>query len=254
MSGSGFFHLVRPGSFKEWEPMFDIGPPDVLVLIRHAQSARNAARRGGEVFFKDEASRDLVRDTPDHLTPLTEHGRKQAAQAAAALKARFAVPDEIIHSGYLRTEETAAIILSAYSEEERAKVSVRRDWRIRERQPGWAFNMTADEAAAAFPWLQRYWSETPAFFAFPPGGESLAQVADRVAPFLTGLLMGKRGRTTYVVSHGNTIRCLRFLIEEMTYDQVGKTYWPPNCGIVAYQFGPLGDPKLIADNERLCTK
>jgi broad specificity phosphatase PhoE len=233
--------------------MTDIGLPGTLVLLRHAQSVRNAAKHG-EIFFPDAASRDAVKGVPDHLTPLTDVGERQAPQAGSALRTRYGVPHEIFHSGYARTEATMSGLLTAYTDAERAAIKVERDWRIRERALGWCFDMTVDDVKASFPWLPEYWQTSGAFFGAPPGGESLAQVTDRVAPFLEGLHWGKAGRTTFVVSHGNTIRCMRFLIEDWSYAEVDAKRWPPNCGMVAYRFDAAGKPILIAENEPLCTE
>ena len=231
----------------------DFGLPAKVVLIRHAQSERNAAKRG-ETFFKDAAARDAVAGTPDHLTPLSDLGRLQAAEAGQRLKERFGRPALILHSGYHRTVQTTEGILAAYGESERARIEIRRDWRIREREPGWGFNMTEDEARSHFPWLKGMWSEAGPFFAQPPGGESLVQVVDRVAPVIGEFNLGEEGRTIFIVSHGNTIRCMRFLFESMTYEQVEKTYWPPNCGVVAYDMDPAtGEMRLIVENERFCS-
>jgi broad specificity phosphatase PhoE len=234
------------------------GLPGTLVLLRHPQSVRNANKHG-TLFFPDDASRDAVKGVGDHLTPLTEFGHRQAIEAGAALKARFGVPDEIFHSGYVRTEAGKDGILAAYTEAERAKIRIERDWRIRERSTGWCFDMTVADVAKHFPWLQEYWRTAGEFFGMPPGGESLAQVVDRVAPFVKDLYWGRAGRTTFVVSHGNTIRCLRFLIEDLTYAAFDAKppdvfRWPPNCGMVAYRFDADGKPELIAENEQLWTE
>ena len=44
--------------------------PEVLVLVRHAESERNMARRIG-VFLADDAARREVGMRPDHLVRLT---------------------------------------------------------------------------------------------------------------------------------------------------------------------------------------
>jgi len=228
--------------------MDEIGLPGTLVLIRHGESERNKAKRG-EVFFPDAASRDAVRGTPDHLTKLTDHGERQAAQTGAALKTRYGTPDEIIDSGFTRTSMTRDGILSAYVG---AAIRFWSDSRIRERTIGYCYDMTEDEVRANFPWLKEHWVSAGPFFGQPPGGESLAQVADRVSPFVDDLWLGKAGRTTFVVTHGNTVRCLRFVIEKLSYEAIGPLVWPPNCGIVAYKLGANGIYELVAENEQLC--
>jgi hypothetical protein len=65
--------------------------------------------------------------------------------------------------------------------------------------------MTDAEASAAFPWLQDYWSTFGPFFARPPGGESLAQVCERVYAFLQKVARTMAGKRVLVVSHAGTM-------------------------------------------------
>src|SRR5262249_12315217 len=119
--------------------------PSLLVLVRHGQSARNVAKKGN-VFFVDDEARQSVRGTPDHKTPLTEDGQRQAERTGEALRARFGVFDYVYHSGYARTRETAEGILRAYPEGERRPIQVRSSPFIRERDSGYAYDMTTAEA------------------------------------------------------------------------------------------------------------
>jgi len=50
------------------------GRPVLLVLVRHAESERNVAKKGNRFFLDDEA-RKSVQGIPDHRTPLTDRGR-----------------------------------------------------------------------------------------------------------------------------------------------------------------------------------
>jgi broad specificity phosphatase PhoE len=51
--------------------------PSLLVLVRHAESARNLAKKGNR-FFLDDESRKAVQGVPDHHVPITDEGRRQA--------------------------------------------------------------------------------------------------------------------------------------------------------------------------------
>jgi broad specificity phosphatase PhoE len=216
------------------------GRPSLLVLIRHAQSKRNEVKRGSVYFADDGARRDII-GIPDHLIPITEEGWSQARPTGIGLRQRFGVPDYIYHSGYLRTVETTDAVLEAYTEEERAAIRVRQRIWIRERDPGYAYDMTREEAESAFPWLNAYWKEFGGFFAVPVGGESLAQVCERVHTFLDSLFRDRAGQKIFVVTHGGTIRCFRFLLERWTYEQA--LHWAPgesprNCSVTVYEFDP----------------
>ena len=183
--------------------------PALLVLIRHGQSLRNAAKRGN-LYFPDPDAREGLRGQPDHLTPLTDVGWTQAREAGLLLQQRHGVFDYLYHSGYQRTLQTAEGLLSAYPLNERERIRVRHNLFLREREVGYTFDMTTDEVDAAFPWLQEYWETFGRFFARPPGGESLADVAQRVYMFLGMLFRDRAHQRVLCVCHGGTMRMFRF--------------------------------------------
>jgi phosphohistidine phosphatase SixA len=75
------------------------------VLVRHAESERNVAKKGNR-FFLDEEARKSVRGIADHQTPLTARGLLQASTTGIALRRDFGLFDYAYHSGYRRTRET----------------------------------------------------------------------------------------------------------------------------------------------------
>ena len=223
--------------------------PALVVLVRHAESARNQAKKGS-VYFADDAARRVVRGTADHLIPLTAEGTEQARQTGRAIRERFGVFDYVYTSGYTRTEQTAEGILEAYTDEERAHTNVRMNLFVRERDSGYGYDMTEAEAEAAFPWLEEYWQTFGGFLARPPGGESIADVVGRVHTFLNTIFRDRAGQKVLVVTHGGTIRCLRFALERWTYEQAER--WPPgqapaNCGVTAYRYSP-DDGRLVLED------
>ena len=62
-----------------WVKSAEANRPALLVLLRHAESARNLAKKGNRFFLDDEARR-AVQGVADHRTPLTARGRQQALQ------------------------------------------------------------------------------------------------------------------------------------------------------------------------------
>lgn len=221
--------------------------PALLVIVRHAESARNQAKKGS-VYFADDAARRVVRGTPDHLVELTEDGHKQAEQTGVAIRDRFGCFDYVYTSGYARTVQTAEGLLAAYTPAERDAMKVRMNLFIRERDPGFAYDMTTDEAETAFPWLNEYWQTFGGFMARPPGGESLADVVTRVHTFLDILFRDRAGQKIMLVTHGGTIRCLRFALERWSYEQAER--WPEgedpaNCGVTVYRCAEGGDRLLL---------
>ena len=99
---------------------------------------------------------------------------------------------------------------------------VRQHLFLRERDAGWTYDMTTAEAEAAFPWLQGYWDTFGRFFARPPGGESFADVAERVYLFLGMLFRDRARQRVLVVSHGGTLRVFRYLLERWTARRVHR--------------------------------
>lgn len=190
--------------------------PALLVVARHAESTRNVAK-AGQVFFPDPEARRGLEGEADHHAGLTEAGREQAHALGARLAAEFGTFDLVYHSGYRRTRETADLALDAMNQSP-APV-VRESIFLRERDAGYAFNMTRAEADAAFPWLQEYWRTVGPFYARPPGGESLADVAGRVQLFLENGERELAGKRVLLVTHAGVVRMIRFLLEGWAVDE-----------------------------------
>jgi 2,3-bisphosphoglycerate-dependent phosphoglycerate mutase len=228
--------------------------PSLLVLVRHAESARNKVK-GGNIYFAGDEERASIKGIPDHEIPITPEGGMRAEKTGIALRERFGTFDYAYHSGYRRTIETLDQMLMAYPEAERSQIKVRMNQFIRERDPGHAYDMTKDEAEKAFPWLQEYWQTFGGFFAQPPGGESLSQVAQRVYLFLNMLFRDRAGKKVLVTTHGGTLRCFRLLLEHWTYDQALK--WPPgqspeNCGVTVYEYDSLDGRLFLKEYNTVC--
>jgi broad specificity phosphatase PhoE len=108
---------------------------------------------------------------------------------------------------------------------------------IRERDQGHAYAMTDAEASAAFPWLQDYWNTFGPFFARPPGGESLAEVCERVYTFLQKLARTMAGKRVMLVTHGGSIWCCRYVLERWTYEEAEQRFESEqirNCSVTSY--------------------
>jgi len=214
--------------------------PAVLVLVRHAESERNVARKGNRYFLDSEA-RKSVQGVADHRTPLTVRGRLQASQTGTALRRDFGAFDYAYHSGYYRTRETLEHLLGAYLEDERARIQIRHHLFLRERDSGYTFDMTTAEAESAFPWLQEYWKTYGPVFGRPPGGESYADVAKRVYLFLSMLFRDRGGQRVLVVTHGGTLWMFRMLLERWSWEETEERLRAgsiPNCSVTDYVFDP----------------
>ena len=222
--------------------------PKRLIIVRHAESLRNAVRLGR--YFQNEEAKSMIGDLANHDVPITDIGEAQAAATGVALRERFGAPDTVFHSGYLRTKQTADGLLAAYPQEERRAIDLREHLFIRERDSGYTYDMTEDEAIGTFPFLPRHWSTFGMFFATPVGGESLANVTERTYHFLRELEQEHDGETVLVVTHGYTVRALRYWLEHLSHSDVTKEAMPDprNCGVTVYERGEDGHLHLVEYN------
>jgi broad specificity phosphatase PhoE len=146
-------------------------------LVRHGQSEWNLSRRlQGQVAH----------------VPLTALGIEQARTAASALAGRHIAA---VHSSdLLRARRTAEVIGTALG------LPVQLDPELREQSYGSLEGLPSAEVLATAP----YDFTDPE--ACAPGGESLADVYDRIGRCLTAYAQRYDGRECVLVSHGDAIR------------------------------------------------
>ncbi|MFZ2510626.1 MAG: histidine phosphatase family protein [Gordonia sp. (in: high G+C Gram-positive bacteria)] len=161
-----------------------------LVLLRHGQTAYNAARR-----------------MQGHLdTELTELGAAQARTAASVLAAR---EPRLIRSSDLQRAYDTALALGAIT-----GLDVATDRRLRETHLGDWQGLTHTEVDTAMPGARRIWRDDATWT--PPGGESRVDVARRAVPVVAELLddiadwgQGENPEAPVVlVAHGGVIAAL----------------------------------------------
>jgi broad specificity phosphatase PhoE len=213
--------------------------PKLFVLLRHAESLRNRAKAGGNIYYPDDGARRYVKGIPDYKIDLTPEGIIQAEKTGTALYERFGRFDYAYHSGYLRTKKTLENVLKMFPDKEREKTKVRMNFLIRERHAGYTYDMTTKEAEATFPYLKDYWATFGPFSAQPPGGESIDMLTVRINLFLDMIFKSRAGEKVLVVTHGGPNRSFRFLLEHWDYDQA--VAWPEgespkNCSLTVYEY------------------
>jgi 2,3-bisphosphoglycerate-dependent phosphoglycerate mutase len=165
--------------------------PARLWLVRHGQSEWNLAHRiQGQSYLAGS---------------LTPAGREQAAHAAAQLSDQAPAAVAIVSSDLARTAETAAIIAG------RLGLPLEFDPGLREQDLGaleGTSSVTADRPAdapgdAAFDVINQFYDEP---YTLPPGGESVAQMYDRVHQTLRRLAAARPAAELIVVTHGGPVR------------------------------------------------
>jgi broad specificity phosphatase PhoE len=149
-----------------------------LFLVRHGQTDSNRSCR-------------LMGQSD---MPMNLEGRQEAAHLAARLKQSRI--DVLYTSDLERALETARIVAKAVGIEPVPLAQ------LRELDVGSAVGKTREELRLECPGLfGESWIDTPF-----PGGESYAQLTERVGRALRDLLARHEGKIVVVVAHGGTIR------------------------------------------------
>ena len=156
--------------------------PVVTLLLRHGQTPMSVQKR--------YAGRSDV--------PLTDAGVAQAAAAAKRLAS--AGIDAIVASPLQRAVRTAEQVAAVTG------LPVVTDDGFRETDFGAWEGLTFAEVRKRWPSEMAAWLADPA--VAPPGGESFAEVSERVGAALARVLDGRAGRTVLIVSHVTPIKTL----------------------------------------------
>jgi 2,3-bisphosphoglycerate-dependent phosphoglycerate mutase len=208
----------------------------VLVLLRHGESAGNAA----DVFtgWIDAA--------------LSKHGEQQAERAGALLAPRGFFPDVVHTSVQRRAIASADLALAACG---RSWVPVRRSWRLNSNHYGalqgrGKAEVRAEAGEEQFTaWRRGFHVRPPLgepdddlrYAALPPDvrprGESLHDVTVRLLPYWCDTIIPDlyRHGCVLVVSHGNTLRALVKHLEGIS-DDASSGLEIPNAVQVCYRF------------------
>jgi probable phosphoglycerate mutase len=160
-----------------------VGDPTRLLLLRHGQTELSVGRR-----YSGHGDPEL--------TPL---GHAQAAGAAVRLGAHDEIA-AVLTSPLRRARQTAA----AVAETTNAPLEVREA--LIETDFGAWEGLTFSEARQRDPELHALWLGSQD--VSPPGGESFASVAERLATERDAILAAYPGQTVVVVSHVTPIKML----------------------------------------------
>ena len=157
--------------------------PTIMILLRHGDTRLSPEHRfSGQ---RDE--------------PLSADGVSQARAAACRLAAGAPI-DAIVSSPLRRAAGTAAIVAAELG------MAIFTDDDLRETDFGEWEGFTLAEIQHRWPALVAAWQHDPA--QAPPGGESFADVADRVRRACNRVLRDHLGQTVLVVSHITPIKIL----------------------------------------------
>ncbi|MDF6021447.1 bifunctional RNase H/acid phosphatase [Streptomyces sp. JH34] len=213
-----------------WGSAPDLGAPATFLLLRHGETALTPEKR-----FSGSGGSD-----PE----LSEAGRRQAACAAEAFAAQGTV-QEIVSSPLRRCRETAEAVAG------RLGLEVRVEDGLRETDFGVWEGLTFAEVR------ERHGADLTAWLASPDaaptgGGESFAEVAERVSAARDRLIARHAGRTALLVTHVTPIKTLvRLALGAPPESLFRMELSPASVSTVAYYADGNASLRLLNDTSHL---
>jgi broad specificity phosphatase PhoE len=213
-----------------------IGWPEALWLVRHGESAGNVA----DVAARAAGAARLDLDVNDVDVALSTLGEDQAEALGGRLAALDPAerPTCLLVSPYRRARQTADIALSRAGLH---GVPTTVDERLRDREQGVLDRLTATGIRDRFPAEAERRRYVGKFWYRPPGGESWADVAQRVRAALVDLRLDREGERVLLVAHDVPILLARYVIEHLDVDEVvALSGVIGNCSLTTYAAGADG--------------
>jgi len=175
-----------------------------LVLVRHGETDWNVEGR-----YQGQAN-----------PPLNERGRAQARQVAEELKGQQL--DALYSSDLRRAAETAAAIGQATG------LPVHHDPRLREINQGEWQGLLVTEIEQRYPELFHRWREAPLTVTLP-GGESIAQMQERVLAAVEEIVRRHPGQRVALVTHKLPMAVIKCHYQNIPLERLWELI-PPNAG------------------------
>ena len=176
----------------------------LLVLVRHGQSEWNLKN-----LFTGWADPDL-----------TDKGVAEATAAGRNLSKRGYKFDIAFTSVLSRAQRTLDLMLDELGQQDLETI---RDQALNERSYGDLVGLNKDDARKKWGDEQVHiWRRS--FDVPPPGGESLKDTADRVLPYFKSDILPRvvKGEQVIVAAHGNSLRALVMVLDELSPEEILK--------------------------------
>jgi broad specificity phosphatase PhoE len=212
--------------------------PEQIWIVRHGESAGNVARNAAMaagVGRIEIAERDV--DVP--LSPLGER-QSEAVGHWFSRKPAHERPEIVLTSPYRRAQRTAELIQEACGLVAHAPDFVV-DERLREKEFGILDRLTSSGIREFHPEQAEFRRILGKFYHRPPAGESWCDVILRLRSALDTISLHYDGRRVLIVAHQVVVLCLRYLLEDLTEEQIlaidaqGDV---ANCSVTEYRFDP----------------
>lgn len=198
--------------------------PSVIIAVRHGQSASNAA-------FDEASATGAAVDLgePDHGTPLSPLGRRQATELGRRLSAEGA-PEVVRCSPYRRAVQTWELIAAELD----VAPEFRLEARLRDREMGILSGMNLTAIRERFPEeAEALVSRRYSYRA--PEGESIPDVAGRVREVLADLHAECAGRRVLIVAHDAVVLMVKHVIEGVPLDSLDAFLPVRNASVSAWR-------------------
>ena len=183
-----------------------------LILVRHGQSLANANN-----LFAGHSDFDL-----------SEFGKQQATATADYLFKNERI-DHIYASDLLRAYHTAT------PSGERFGLPVIKDTGLREIFAGEWESMSFPSIAETYPEQFRIWREDYSH-ARPVGGESTAEVYERIVPHICRLASQHDGKCLLLATHATVVRAFDAFARGYNKNETGKISFSYNASINIYNY------------------
>jgi 2,3-bisphosphoglycerate-dependent phosphoglycerate mutase len=176
----------------------------VLVLVRHGESEWNKTN-----LFTGWRDVDI-----------TEKGIAEARAAGSALKGQGLRFDVAFTSALVRAQHSLDLMLDELGQR---SIPVFKNQALNERDYGELSGLNKDDA-------RKKWGEERvhiwrrSYDVAPPGGESLKDTAARVLPYYIHEMLPRvlRGDNVLVAAHGNSLRALVMVLENLSSQAIVK--------------------------------
>jgi probable phosphoglycerate mutase len=208
--------------------------PEALWLLRHGESAGNVARDEAHAAGLERIAIAADRDMD---VPLSALGEEQAVAVGRWMREqpRTSMATATLCSPYLRARRTAEILLEAAG---LTTIPLIVDERLREREFGILDRLTRDGIRSLFPDQAELRRRLGKFYHRPPGGESWCDVILRLRSVVDTLTRELAGERVLVVCHSVVVLCFRYLLENMTEEQIlaiDRETDVANCSLTSYE-------------------
>ncbi|WP_198035387.1 histidine phosphatase family protein [Streptacidiphilus rugosus] len=225
--------------------------PLTLTAVRHGQSTANAAFHAAEA----EGALDVGISCRDADLSLTSLGREEARALGRWLATRDGdgLPQSLWVSPYLRTQETAELVVEELDRAGLPLPELCTDERLRDRELGVLEMLTSAAIELRHPTEAARRRLLGELRWRPPGGESYSDVALRLRSALRDLYEAEANRRVLVVAHDAVVLLLRHVIDDLQEGElieIGRAGAVTNTSVTRWIRDAKGALTLDRWNER----